>query len=139
MGSSGRRPVVAARENRGRSRRGRGRRYQRSGTELVFFLEKLAPAWIRGTVILIRPGRDGPCSFQVVARHESVFVTVKLSRQFSGPAGEIEAQYREEVFRLRMIQGPPGTRKELWIRSRYGRWRFFEVTDTGFTEVLVVG
>ena len=36
-----------------------------------------------------------------------------------------------------MIMGPANVRKELWVRSRYGRWRFFEVTDTGITEVLV--
>ena len=101
------------------------------------FADAQALARKRGSVIHILPGRDSPCNFGIVNRHESVFVTVKLSRNFHGSAEEIEAQYREEIFRLRMIRGPANVRKELWVRSRYGRWRFFEVTDTGITEVLV--
>jgi len=97
----------------------------------------LALAGKRGSVILIRPGRDSPCNFEIVNRHENVFVTVKPSRHFHGPVQDIEWQFREEVFRLRMIRGPSMVRKELWVCSRYGRWRFFEVTDTGIAEVLV--
>ena len=100
--------------------------------------EALALARKRGIIIPIRPGRDSPCSFQVVGRSELVFVTVKLSRQFHGIAEDIGHQYREDIFRLRIIIGPPGTRRELWVRSRYGRWRFFDVTDSGITEVMVM-
>lgn len=101
------------------------------------FTDALALARRRGSVILIRPGRDSPCDFEIVNRHESVFVTMKLSRNFHCGVEEIAAKYREEIFRLRMIMGPANVRKELWVRSRYGRWRFFEVSDTGITEVMV--
>ena len=97
----------------------------------------LALAGKRGTVIHIRPGRDSPCNFGIVSGHENVFVTVKLSRHFHGSVQDIGWQYREEIFRLRMIRGASNVRKELWVCSRYGRWRFFEVTDTGIAEVLM--
>lgn len=97
----------------------------------------LALAGKRGSVILIRPGRDSPCNFEIVSRHENVFVTVKPSRNFHGSPQDIEWQFREEIFRLRMIRGPSIVKKELWVCSRYGRWRFFEVTDTGIAEVLM--
>ncbi len=99
--------------------------------------EALAIAGRRGSVILIQQGRESPCNFQIVGRRESVFVTVKMSRNIRGSAQDFEARYREDVFRLRMIFGSPNVRKELWVRSRYGRWRFFEITDTGIAEVLV--
>lgn len=100
-------------------------------------MDALAIAGRRGSVILIQPGRESPCNFEIVSRRESVFVTVKMSRNIRGPAEEIEARYRDDIFRLRMIFGASHVRKELWVRSRYGRWRFFEVTDTGIAEVLV--
>lgn len=99
--------------------------------------DALALAGKRGSVILIRPGRDSPCNFEIVSKRESVFVTVKLSRRFHVPVEDIAWQYREEIFRLRMIRGPSTVRKELWVSSRHGSWRFFEVTDTGIAEVLV--
>ena len=99
--------------------------------------DALALAKKRGSVILIRPGRDSPCNFEIVSRRETVFVTVKMSRNIRGSVQDIEARYREEIFRLRMIFGSAHVRKELWIRSRYGRWRFFDVMDTGIAEVLV--
>ena len=34
-----------------------------------------------------------------------------------------------------MIRGPSMVRKDLWVCSRHGSWRFFEVTDTGIADV----
>ena len=52
--------------------------------------DALALARRRGSVILIRPGWDSQCNFGIVGRHETVFVTVKLSHRFHVPVEEID-------------------------------------------------
>ena len=58
-------------------RRARGGTVSRGPVSETAFTDALALARKRGSVIHILPGRDSPCNFEIVNRHESVFVTVK--------------------------------------------------------------
>jgi hypothetical protein len=61
-----------------------------------------------------------------------------MSRNICGSVQDTGAWYRDEIFRLRIIFRSAQVRKELRIRSRYGWWRFFDVTDTGIAGVVAV-
>ncbi|OPY36408.1 MAG: hypothetical protein A4E35_01947 [Methanoregula sp. PtaU1.Bin051] len=91
----------------------------------------------RGTVYFFRPDRESPCDFEIVSSREVVFVRVKRTRCFHRTAEELEADCREHVLRLRAVPKAPSISRELWVCSRYGRWRFFRVTEAGIEELPV--
>jgi len=90
-------------------------------------------------VFFLRQDPECPCDFQVLNNREVVFVRVKRSRCLHCSVAEMEALYRESILRLRAIPLSPSVRRELWVCSRYGRWRFFRIMENGIEEKAVPG
>lgn len=96
-------------------------------------------ATLRGTVYFLKPGRETetPADFEIVNRQGVTFVSVHMSRCLHNSLTGMEAEYQESVFRLRAIPISPSVYRELWVCSRYGRWRFFEVRDRDLAELAI--
>lgn len=94
-------------------------------------------AKLRGAVYLLRRCREAPADFEIANRQGLTFIRVKMSRCLHRALAEIEEEYREAIFLLRMIPFAPSVRRELWICSRYGRWRFFEILEKGMVELAM--
>ena len=88
----------------------------------------------RGSVYFFRQGRDCPCDFLIANTSGIVFVRVKRTRCFHQSGPELESECRDHLLRLRAVPVSPTVGRELWVCSRYGRWRFFRVTNTGIEE-----
>jgi hypothetical protein len=101
--------------------------------------EALPLAKMQGQVLFLRQDPDSPCDFMILNSRQVVFVRVKRSRCLHNPVPDLEAQYRDSVLRLRVLPGPDRVRRELWISSRYGAWRFFEITGSTMEEVVAGG
>jgi hypothetical protein len=99
--------------------------------------EALPIAKLRGRIFFLRPDPECPCDFQILNNREDVFVRVKRSRCLYCSLAEMEALYRESIQKLRLIPLSASVQRELWVCSRYGRWRFFRITDTGMEEIAV--
>jgi hypothetical protein len=48
---------------------------------------------------------------------------------------ELADYYRTDLARLRVITRDASVVTELWIRSRHGTWRFFQVTPSTLVEI----
>jgi hypothetical protein len=92
-------------------------------------------ARLRGTVYCLGNGPESPCHFEIVSSREIVFVRVKRTRCLHQSPGDLEMECRDHILRLRAIPAPSSCYRELWVCSRYGRWRFFRVTETGIGEI----
>ena len=94
-------------------------------------------ATVRGTVYFLNPGREAPADFLIVNRQGVTFISVRISRCLHCSLAGIETEYRESIFRLRAVPISPSVYRELWVCSRYGRWRFFEIRDMDIIELAV--
>jgi len=94
-------------------------------------------ATLRGTVYFLAPGRECPANFEILNRQGVTFVAVKMSRCLHAPLAEMEKEYQEAIFRLRVVPISPCVYRELWVCSRNGRWRFFEVRDRDLVELAI--
>jgi hypothetical protein len=71
-----------------------------------------------------------------IARTKPVaFVTAKFAEHILAVLAEIAWDYDEDIRRLRSITQDAAISCELWLRSRYGTWRFFRVTADALVEI----
>lgn len=97
----------------------------------------LSFATLRGAVYFFLPGRDSPANFEIVNTQGVTLISVKMARCLHGSLADIESTYRDAVFRLRVVPVAPNVFRELWLLSRYGRWRFFEIRDRDLVELAI--
>lgn len=92
--------------------------------------EALAIAQLRGIVQRTMNGPERLYEFAIVGTIPLAFVRLRFANRLLIDLAMIARLYREEIRRLRMVSRDQGNSLELWLRSRYGTWRFFRV-DTG--------
>ncbi|MDD1704412.1 MAG: hypothetical protein LUP97_04180 [Methanoregula sp.] len=92
--------------------------------------EALAIAQLRGIVQRTMNGPERLYDFAIVGTIPLAFVRLRFANRLLIDLAMIARLYREEIRRLRMVSRDQGNSLELWLRSRYGTWRFFRV-DTG--------
>jgi hypothetical protein len=63
------------------------------------------------------------------------FVRVKYTEYIRAVLGEIARDCDDEIRRLRSVTQDAALSCELWLRSRYGTWRFFRVTADALVEL----
>jgi hypothetical protein len=97
----------------------------------------LSFATLRGAVYFFQPGREAPAHFAIVNKEGVTLISVKMARCLHSPGADIEWTYRDAVFRLRTVPIAPNVFRELWLLSRYGRWRFFGVRDRDLIELAI--
>lgn len=62
-------------------------------------------------------------------------VCVKTAPRILAPVREIAADFNEDIVRFRTMIRDKAVSCELWLRSRYGTWRFFYVAADRLIEL----
>jgi len=92
-------------------------------------------AKIRGTVQMAERGPEMLYDFTITGTIPSAFVSVKYTEHILMLLAEIARECDEKIRRLRSVAQDTAVSCELWLRSRYGTWRFFRVFAEGIVEI----
>jgi len=90
-------------------------------------------ARMRGTVQMAKHGPESLFDFTIAGAKPVAFVCVKYTEYIRAVLADIARDCDDEIRRLRSVTQDAALSCELWLRSRYGTWRFFRVT----TDVLM--
>ena len=71
----------------------------------------------------------------IVGKSPIAFVRVRFAPQIMQTLAQIAYDYQDEIRKLRFISSEPSFSLELWLRSRYGTWRFFRVNGNDIVEI----
>jgi hypothetical protein len=89
----------------------------------------------RGLIQLASGGPERIYDLSIVSKIPIVFASIMFAPKILASVPELAEYYRKELDRLRVIARDTSGVIELWIRSRYGPWRFFQVTPSALVEV----
>jgi len=92
-------------------------------------------AEVRGTVQMAERGPEMLYDFTITGTKPSAFVSVKYTEHIRMLLAEIARECDEKIRRLRSVAQDTAVSCELWLRSRYGTWRFFRVTAEKIVEI----
>ena len=97
--------------------------------------EALPIARGRGTVQTAGRGPEYLYDFTIVSAIPVAFVRVSYCERIHAPVALIAMDFQDKLVRLRRILRHEAISQELWLRSRYGTWRFFRLTTEGLVEL----
>ena len=97
--------------------------------------DAIAIAKIRGTIQMAERGPEMLYDFTITGTQPSAFVSVKYTEHILMLLAEITRECDEKIRRLRSVAQDTAVSCELWLRSRYGTWRFFRVTAEKIVEI----
>ena len=89
----------------------------------------------RGLIQLAMGGPERIYDISIVSKIPIVFATVMFAPKILAPLTELIEYYENDLARLRVIARDAAVVVELWIRSRHGTWRFFQVTPSTIVEI----
>jgi hypothetical protein len=92
-------------------------------------------AKIRGTVQIAGCGPEMLYDFTITGSKPSAFISVKYTEHIRMIREEIARECDEKIRKLRSVAQDTAVSCELWLRSRYGTWRFFRVFAEGIVEI----
>ena len=97
--------------------------------------EAIPIAKARGLIQLAMGGPERIYDLSIVSKIPHVFASIMFAPKILAPVPELAEYYRTDLARLRLIARDAANVLELWIRSRHGTWRFFQVTPSSLVEV----
>jgi len=71
----------------------------------------------------------------IVSKIPHIFVGVAFALKILASIPELADYYKKDLARLRLIARDAANVIELWIRSRHGTWRFFQVAPSTLVEI----
>jgi len=89
----------------------------------------------RGLIQLATGGPERIYDLSIVSKIPIVFASVMFAPKILAGIPELADYYRNDLARLRVIARDAAIAIELWIRSRHGTWRFFQVTPSSLVEI----
>lgn len=89
----------------------------------------------RGIIQLAMGGPERIYDLSIVSKIPHVFASIMFAPKILAPVPELADYYRTDIARLRLIARDAANVIELWIRSRHGTWRFFQVTPSTLVEI----
>jgi hypothetical protein len=89
----------------------------------------------RGLIQLATGGPERIYDLSIVSKIPIVFASIMFAPKILAPIPELADYYRKDLARLRVIARDTAVSIELWIRSRHGTWRFFQVTPSSIVEI----
>ena len=97
--------------------------------------EAIPIAKARGLIQLAVGGTERIFDIAIVSKIPVAFATIMFAPKILAPIPELVEYYQNDIARLRLIARDPAVVIELWIRSRHGTWRFFQVTPSNMVEI----
>jgi hypothetical protein len=89
----------------------------------------------RGIIQMATGGPERIYDISIVSKIPIVFAGVMFAPKILATIPELEEYYRKDLARLRLIARNAAVLAELWIRSRHGTWRFFQVAPSTLVEI----
>jgi len=89
----------------------------------------------RGLIQLAMGGPERIYDLSIVSKIPIVFATIMFAPKILAPVLELAEYYGSDLTRLRVIARDAAVVIEIWIRSRHGTWRFFQVTPSTIVEI----
>jgi hypothetical protein len=99
------------------------------------FDEAIPIAKARGLIQLAIGGPERIYDLSIVSKIPIVFASIMFAPKILASIPELAEYYAGDLTRLRLIARDSGNVIELWIRSRHGTWRFFQVTPSWMVEL----
>jgi hypothetical protein len=84
---------------------------------------------------MVERGPEALFDFMIARTKPVAFVRAKFSEHIRAMLSEIARDYQEDIRQLRSVTQDAAISCELWLRSRYGTWRFFRVTADALVEI----
>jgi hypothetical protein len=97
--------------------------------------EAIPVAHQRGTIQITGHGQENLFDLTIVSAIPVAFIRVAYCAQIYAQIEEHAMVFQEKLIRLRQITGHEAVSRELWLRSRHGRWRFFRLMDDYLVEL----
>ena len=97
--------------------------------------EAIPIARLRGTFQLAGRGPENLYDFTIVSAIPVAFVRVSSCTRIYAPIAELVMEFQDELLQLRMVTRHDALSRELWLRSKHGRWRFFRFTGKSLIEL----
>jgi hypothetical protein len=89
----------------------------------------------RGLIQMATGGPERIFDIAIVSKVPVVFASVMFAPKILASVPELIGYYQNDLARLRLIARDAAVTIELWIRSRHGTWRFFQVTPSTLVEI----
>ena len=89
----------------------------------------------RGLIQLAMGGPERIYDLSIVSKIPIVFASIMFAPKILASIPELAEYYASDLARLRVIARDAAVVIELWIRSRHGTWRFFQVTPSSLVEL----
>ena len=89
----------------------------------------------RGLIQLAMGGPERIYDLSIVSKIPIVFASIMFAPKILASIPELAEYYASDIARLRVIARDAAVVIELWIRSRHGTFRFFQVMPSALVEV----
>jgi len=89
----------------------------------------------RGIIQMAAGGPERIYDISIVSKIPVVFAGIMFAPKILATIPELAEYYANDLARLRLIARDAAVSAELWIRSRHGTWRFFQVTPSTLVEI----
>jgi hypothetical protein len=89
----------------------------------------------RGLIQMAMGGPERIYDISIISKIPIIFASVAFAPKILASVPELVEYYRKDLARLRVIARDASVIIELWIRSRHGTWRFFQVTPDTLVEI----
>ncbi|PKL64041.1 MAG: hypothetical protein CVV32_10285 [Methanomicrobiales archaeon HGW-Methanomicrobiales-3] len=97
--------------------------------------EAIPIAKARGLIQMAMGGPERIFDIAIVSKIPITFVGIMFAPKILAGTPELVEYYQKDLARLRLIARDAANVIELWIRSRHGTWRFFQVTPSTIVEI----
>jgi hypothetical protein len=92
-------------------------------------------AFLRGMVQVCVNDPERVFDFTITRTVPISFVKVRFCPKVLDTIAMIAEDFKEDIRLLRFVTNDPTISLELWLRSRYGTWRFFRVNGESVIEI----
>jgi hypothetical protein len=97
--------------------------------------EAIPIAHQRGTIQMAGRGQENLYDFTIVSVIPVAFVRVSYCPRIHAPVPELAVEFHEKLIQLGMVTRHESISRELWLRSRHGKWRFFRFNGECLVEL----
>jgi hypothetical protein len=101
----------------------------------VALREAVPIAKARGLIQIAAGGPERIFDIAIISKIPVTFAGIMFAPKILASIPELAEYYKNDLARLRLIARDAAVRAELWIRSRHGTWRFFQVVPNSLVEI----
>ena len=97
--------------------------------------EAIPIAKARGLIQMALGGPERIFDIAIISKIPVTFASIMFAPKILASIQELAEYYKNDLARLRLIARDTAIVIELWIRSRHGTWRFFQVMPSALVEI----